>query len=159
MIILNTQMYYGSPYSGITFKQKRMQFFTKSLKFATQYALGRVFNTNKIVGVSQKPTIYTVEIQAMVCDFREDKVKRLYEEKRPLFNKNKDPDDHLPRLNSEGFIMTNGLPSYGHAHGLKDMFEPLGYEALFISDDNTEITVAVFNVSKNCTLLKEEGLK
>lgn len=149
-------MLHGSPYSGLSFLPNQLLFFTQSKSVAKQYALSKVFNTGKHTGV-RVPTIYTVNVMVNVANFNEGHVREQYEQQR-LLTKPAFEDDPLPRINSEGFIMNSGLPSYGRVHDLKTLLQPLGYEALWVDEGQQGKSLAVFDCKKSCKILKQEIL-
>lgn len=154
--IVDLTLLHGSLYKGLHFTANQLLFFTKSLDVAKQYAKGSVFNTGKHFGVKQ-PTIYTVKVKANVANFNEGRVREQYEEQR-LLTKPKFADDPLPKINSEGFIMNSGLPSYGRVRDLKTLLQTLGYEAVWVDEGQQGKSLAVFNCLNSCKITKEEQI-
>jgi hypothetical protein len=152
--IVDLTLLHGSPYSNIRLVNNQLLFFTKDRTVAVAYAEGKVFNTGKHVGVLS-PTLYTVKVTVNVANFNDDVVREQYEQQR-IQTRLEFVDDPLPRINSEGFIMNSGLPSYGRVRDLKTLLQPLGYEAVWIDEGQQGKSLAVFDCKKSCAIIKEE---
>lgn len=148
------EMYHGSPYGDIDLTTSKGLYLTRSIKVAKDYALGRVFNTGKGSGVL-KPTVYKILITGNIFDLRSTNSRYIYETAR-LKTKDKFKDDPLPKLDSIGFIMNSGLPSYGTTPLLKRLLQPLGFDGTWVDDGSHGISLYMFNC-KNC-ILKDKSI-
>lgn len=136
-------MYHGSPFAELDFStlNRGMVFLTRDRKIAESYARGRVAFTGKGDG-PKKPTIYTVFAQpTKIFDLRKEPHREIYKQIR-LNN----PDEELPGINSEGFVMRHtGLPSFGHVGGLKTALPKAGFDAMWVDEGSQGLSLAVFN--------------
>ena len=115
------EMYHGSPDQNIS-KFKGQAFFTKDPEVARQYSKGNI--AASATGADQNgAAVYKVKVNPdKVLDFREPGAWEDYEARRKEFNsKLTDPDEFMPKADSLRDSNT-GLPSYGRARTLLDMY-------------------------------------
>lgn len=141
-------VYHGSPYSDVDFRFiSKPIYVTTSRKVATDYAEGRIAFCGNHVSGTKSPTLYKLELEQNLMDFRNPIVRKRYEEQRRAYNAAQDDlDNLLPSLQSEGFIQSHtGLPGYGHAAGIWPLFKNY-YYGMYVDEGPTHgISIAVWN--------------
>ena len=162
--------YHGSPYSNVDFDLDRITSFTKNLKVAEAYAHGTVAFTGKNLGphLVKGPTVYKVILNLKnTFDMRKD--WSIYENLRKRASKTlfrhhavfqEDGETYpLPKLESEGFIMNSGLPSYGRTAQFKVLLNsnllPTQWDSMFVDEGSQGFSVAVFDPRHKVTVVQK----
>lgn len=133
-------MYHGSQTESVDWNNFKLLFITANPKVADDYAHGRVAFTGVKRGPIT-PTVYQLQISPRkIFDLRKPQCKEDYEVVRTS-----NPDQELPSLRSEGFIMSRtGLPGYGHVRGMRDGLVDLGYDCMYVDEGSQGVSLAVF---------------
>ena len=159
--------YHGSPFNNVDFNIDRTTFFTRSLKVATAYAKGNVMATGKQLNdkLVKDPTVYQCTLKlSHIFDMRKQWAEyealrkaaktTLFKYREAFFDgEDKDP---MPKLESEGFIMNSGLPSFGRANQFKVLLNSklnkVRYEAMYIDEGSQGLSIAIFDPRHKVTV-------
>lgn len=135
-------MYHGSRTANVDWTNIRLLFLTDALNIAKDYALGRVAFAGKTS--NPIPNLYRVIADPLnIFDLRLSSCKEDYIKLRKDY-----PDEELPSLKSEGFIMhRTQLPSYGHVRGMRNGSVKMGYDSMYVDEGSQGISLAVFKSS------------
>lgn len=143
------EWYHGSPNSQLDNKFSNFNndvgFFTKDHSVAQQYATEPIMGAQK-TDVRGEPTVYKVNVdQGNVFDLRNPEHQAIYEDIKNQHNAaSTDPDDRLPNLNSEGFIMRgSGLPGFGNVRPILSELAARNYHSMLVDDGAHGISLAV----------------
>lgn len=160
--------YHGSQWPRSAIKQgddtfdnvKPPVFFTKEKNVAKEYSLhdiGAGAARNNRSGEKKSPTVYTVEVRpTKVFDLRKKECQQVYELIR---NENPDKEMRLPRLDSEGFIMSRTrLPSFGPALTILNLIKNHGYDSALFDEGTQGISLAFNDVRGKTKIIETESL-
>ena len=170
-ISLSTDFWYhGSPYSNVNFDLDKITSFTRNLKVAEAYAHETVAFTGKKLGAHmiKDPTVYQVTLKLKhTFDMRKD--WSIYEDLRrkaiksifrydDIFKEDGQPYP-MPKLESEGFIMNSGLPSYGRTAQFKVLLNsnllPTQWDSMYVDEGSQGFSIAVFDPRHKVTVVQK----
>jgi len=153
---VTANLFHGSPNADLTSLQD-FSFFTPNQKVAEQYAKKQVAFTGSTTDTGGK--VYSVSVSTNnTLDLRIPEHRAAYQEARAKWNKqNPDPEDQLPSLGSEGFVMsTTGLPGYGRiAAVLRAMPE---FDSAYVDEGSQGVSLVVKKGSAAQILNRQERL-
>jgi hypothetical protein len=153
---VTAELFHGSPNADLTSLQD-FSFFTPNQKVAEQYAKKQVAFTGSTTDTGGK--VYSVSVSTNnTLDLRIPEHRAAYQETRAKWNKqNPDPEDQLPSLGSEGFVMsTTGLPGYGRiAAVLRAMPE---FDSAYVDEGSQGVSLVVKKGSAAQILNRQERL-
>lgn len=142
--------YHGSPRAGIADDfsnfDSDVAFLSKDLPVAQHYANVPTMGAQRGVTEGGTPTVYEVGVKpGNVFDMRKPEHRAIYEQIRAEHNKKAtDPDDMLPPLNSEGFVMKSGLPGFGHTRAILPELEKHGFRSMLTDEGSQGVSLAVY---------------
>lgn len=155
MAITNRVWYHGSP--GKLVLSNRPLFLTQRKDVATQYANGKVAFTGRVP--TTQPTVYEILLKtSRIVDMRLSSIQDLYVARREVWNaEHDDADEKMPRISSVGFLISkSGLPSYGHAMQLREMFKD--YDGMYFDEGSQGLSLLVFDGGRGATIVGQESV-
>lgn len=144
----NSKFFHGSPHSGLSDDFSNFSgdvaFFTKNRDVARHYAATPTMGAQRGQH-DRRSTVYHVDVDpGSTLDLRRPEHREVYDAIRKKHNSEADdPDDHLPRVGSEGFLQRSGLPGFGHVRAILPHAAKHGFSSMLVDEGTQGESLAV----------------
>lgn len=103
-------------------------------------------------------TVYSVRVNpGRTLDMRRPEHRELYDKIRRDHNSSvADPDDHLPKSSSEGFLQRSGLPGFGHVRTILPHAAKHGFDSMLVDEGTQGESLAVHEPQKRVRVIRKE---